>query len=236
MVKKQRVQVSYFSDVLCIWAYVAQIKLDEMRSQLGEEIDIRCHFISIFGDTSKKIGNGWKERGGFSGYAQHVRETAQAFPHVEVASEVWTRNIPASSAGAHVALKAVQGLCDRGELPNSPLPHYGGRTVVEAYAWRLREAFFVELRNIAESSVQLELAEQIDIPVGAIQREIESGAAYAATCADRELQEQYFVRGSPTWVLNGGRQSLYGNVGYRIIEANVKELLSDPSGDSASWC
>jgi hypothetical protein len=28
---------------------------------------------------------------------------------------------------------------------------------------------------------------------------------------------------------------LYGNVGYRIIEANIQELLAD-GGDRASWC
>jgi len=36
-------------------------------------------------------------------------------------------------------------------------------------------------------------------------------------------------------VLNEGRQKLYGNVGFRIIEGSIKELLADP-GDRASWC
>jgi hypothetical protein len=36
--------------------------------------------------------------------------------------------------------------------------------------------------------------------------------------------------------LNDGRQKLYGNVGFRIIEANIQELLRAPVGDQASWC
>jgi len=36
-------------------------------------------------------------------------------------------------------------------------------------------------------------------------------------------------------LLNEGRQKLYGNVGYRIIEANVQEILHQP-GNQASWC
>jgi hypothetical protein len=31
-------------------------------------------------------------------------------------------------------------------------------------------------------------------------------------------------------------QLLYGNVGYRIIEANVRELLHNPLHGEASWC
>jgi hypothetical protein len=35
--------------------------------------------------------------------------------------------------------------------------------------------------------------------------------------------------------MNGGRQILYGNVGYRILNANVEELLKHPEQE-ASWC
>ena len=44
------------------------------------------------------------------------------------------------------------------------------------------------------------------------------------------------IEGSPSFVLNEGRQKLYGDVGFRIIEANIQELLWAPSGDQASWC
>ncbi len=36
------------------------------------------------------------------------------------------------------------------------------------------------------------------------------------------------------WILNEHRQILYGNVGYRVIEANVQELLRSHAGE-ASW-
>ena len=44
------------------------------------------------------------------------------------------------------------------------------------------------------------------------------------------------IEGSPSLVLNQGRQKLYGNVGFRIIEANILELLRQPRADDASWC
>ena len=40
---------------------------------------------------------------------------------------------------------------------------------------------------------------------------------------------------SPSLVMNEGRQHLNGNVGYRVIEANVHELLRKPV-DEMSWC
>ena len=232
----ERVKVSYFSDVLCVWAYIAQARLDETRQQLGDKVEFDCHYIPVFGDTAEKIGEGWKDRGGFAGYGQHVFETVERFPHVRAHSEVWKENVPPSSAGCHLALKAVQRLCDRDVMPQGGLDRYGGRSLVEEYAWRIREAFFVELRNVAERSVQIELARSIEISVEEMQKEIDSGAAFAALCRDAELQKRHAVEGSPTWVLNQGRQKLYGNVGYRIIEANLKELLSGAPADTASWC
>ena len=32
------------------------------------------------------------------------------------------------------------------------------------------------------------------------------------------------------------RCALFGNVGFRVIEANIKEVLRDPNQDRASWC
>ena len=54
--------------------------------------------------------------------------------------------------------------------------------------------------------------------------------------SDYKDAESLGVKGSPTMILNQGRQKLYGNVGYRIIEANIQELLRDPHPDQASWC
>ena len=50
-----------------------------------------------------------------------------------------------------------------------------------------------------------------------------------------ELREKHKLEGSPTYLLDNGRQKLYGNVGYRVLEANVQELIERPEG-IASWC
>ncbi len=57
----------------------------------------------------------------------------------------------------------------------------------------------------------------------------------AALLADYRKAGERGIKGSPSWVMNEGRQVLYGNVGYRILNANIEELLRHPDQE-ASWC
>ena len=47
--------VTYFSDVLCVWAYAAQIKLDELRRQFDNQIRVEYHFPRLFGNVCYRI-------------------------------------------------------------------------------------------------------------------------------------------------------------------------------------
>ena len=64
---------------------------------------------------------------------------------------------------------------------------------------------------------------------------INNGEAYASLSKDAELVKEHNVTVSPTLIFNEGRQRLNGNVGYRVIEANIRELLHNPDGEH-SWC
>lgn len=234
--KEHQVKIDYFSDLLCVWAYGAQIKMDELRHAFGDEVLIQHHYIPLFGDTASRIGEGWRERGGFEGFGRHVRDTAGAWDHVEVHPEVWQRNAPASSVPAHVFVKAAQLLEAEGELDNDVGSGDSTRPGAEELAWRLRERFFCDAGNIAERSVQEETAASLGLPLDRLRERIDSGEAHAAAHLDLLARDLHQVPGSPCLVLNEGRQRLYGNVGYRVIEANVMQLLSDPLYGQASWC
>jgi predicted DsbA family dithiol-disulfide isomerase len=80
------------------------------------------------------------------------------------------------------------------------------------------------------------IAGELELPVAAIRKVVDNGEACAALYLDDQARQKYQVPGSPTLVLNDGRQLLYGNVGYRIIEANVRELMQNPLEGDASWC
>ena len=72
--------INHFSDTLCIWAYVAHVRVKELHEQLADQVRIDHHFIDVFGSTDKKIGIGWNDRGGFDAYADHVAPIAHGRP------------------------------------------------------------------------------------------------------------------------------------------------------------
>ena len=45
------IHISYVSDLLCVWAYVAEARLDELRKEFGESVELEYRFIPIFGAT-----------------------------------------------------------------------------------------------------------------------------------------------------------------------------------------
>lgn len=235
MTKQAVATISYFSDVLCIWAYAAQIRIDELQRQFGGQIRVEYHFLPLFGDVSAHLAAGWGDRGGIAGYAQHVTQIAARFDHIEVHPEIWSRNRPPTSASCHLFLKAVQLLEKAGEIQAAPQARYGGKSVFEETVWRCRLGFFRDLQDVADRTNQEAIAAGMSLPLASVREQIDSGAAHAALCADFDAKQKNLVEGSPTYLLNKGRQKLYGNVGYRIIEANIQELLTNP-GERASWC
>ena len=55
------VPILYFSDILCVWAYIAQPRLDEAEAQFGRQIDIQARFCPVFGDTARKMASSSSE-------------------------------------------------------------------------------------------------------------------------------------------------------------------------------
>ena len=229
------IHIDYFSDVLCIWAYVAQVRVDELIGQYGNQIKFNQHFIPVFGSTEKRITVHWKDRGGFKGYHEHVMGVAQQFEHIELHPRIWLENIPRSSASCHHFLTSVQLLEQKDLISCTPDQACKGRTLFEEIIWQMRLRFFRDLQDISDLEVQMGVARDFSLPADKILQQMQNGEAMAAMCCDLDLREEYKVSGSPTYVLNEGRQKLYGNVGFRIINANVKEILDHPS-NQASWC
>lgn len=229
------VHISYVSDVLCIWAYVAEARLDQLRKEFGSSIDMEFRFIPIFGATRYRIGEGWKDRGGYAGFGKHVREVARGFPHVSVNERVWSDVVPTTSSTAHEMLCAARLLVDEGAVDSARRDELGGRTLFEEATWQVRSAFFEHARDVSDRDVLLDVLGDVGISSSAIEAKVKSGEAMAEVCRDIELRDQLKIEGSPTYYLNQGRQKLYGNVGYRVVSANLRELLEQP-GDQASWC
>jgi len=231
MANQAPVAITYFSDVLCVWAYVAQVRLDEIVSRFGNDVKVDHKFCSVFGNSAEKISRGWADKGGYQGFNLHLKDVAKKFDHVEVHADVWLATRPASSDSAHLFIKALQTLEAEGAIGPAD-----GRSASTELMWRLRCAFFQECRDVSDRKVQRDIADRMGIPATLVEREIDRGAAFAALAADYQDRDRLKIEGSPTYVLNQGRQKLYGNLGYRVNEANSRELLRVPGAGEMSWC
>jgi len=220
------VRVLCFSDVLCVWAYIGQVRLDELEASFGDQVVLEPHFCSVFGDATGKIGASWAARGGLPAYADQLQKTAKKYPHVRVHPEAFKDHVPVSSLPCHLFLCAVRLWEAEGGAPGAS----------RRATWELRRALFEDRAQIVHRKVQLEAAERLGIPAAEVERRLDSGAAHAELSRDLERARDLDVRVSPSLVLDEGRQRLNGNVGYRIIEANIRELLREPTATQASWC
>jgi predicted DsbA family dithiol-disulfide isomerase len=214
-------QVDYYTDILCVWAWIAQRRVDEIEEKWGERVCIQHHCVNVFGDTVNRIGKKWSDRGGYAGFAEHVEESAVPYESAPVSPGAWRDVRPYTSAVAHLILKAA-------ELTKTPED-------ARQFAVRLRSSFFIEALDIGKIDVVLDIACDAGFDKTDLMSTIESGQAYAALMADYEQAQELRIKGSPSWVLNSGRQILYGNVGYRVLNANIEELAKSPVQE-ASWC
>lgn len=221
------VQIVYFTDILCVWAYIAQHRVDEVHARFGQKVGWVSRFCPVFGDTARKMATTWAPKGGYAGFNAHLRDAVAAFPEMQLNPDVWLSVRPASSASPHLFLKAAQ-LAEQGESLETG--------AADRLTQAMRQAFFMRALDISTLDVQHAVAEEAGVPLAPITDLIADGRAFAALSSDYQDAEALGIKGSPSFVMNEGRQKLYGNVGYKIIAANLEELLREPNPDQASWC
>lgn len=223
-------EIDYYSDVLCIWAYSAKIKIDEIKKQFGNQVHINYRYTPLFVDMHAMLEKNWAEKGGLQGYNKMMHKLNGMFPYVEVHPEIGLKNLPYSSACCHHFIKAVDILEQREEIQSQDKDN----SLLEQIDWRIRLGYFRDAEDISQLKVMMSYAEQLNIPTNKLESVLNSGEAMAALSACTTDDKQATIDGSPSFVLNEGRQKLYGNIGYHIIATNIKALLDKPE-DKPSW-
>lgn len=213
--------VDYFSDVLCVWAWIAQRRIDQLLADFGERIELQYHYLDIFGDSHTKIQTQWDTQGLYNGFSEHVVHSAEKFEHAPVNPKIWSTVRPATSANAHLILKGAELVA--------------GTEASKLAALNIRKAFFIEAQDIGELHTLKQILEKQGLDITAIEDSLADGRAMAALMNDYQQAKAQCLKGSPSFVLDAGRQTLYGNVGYRVLHSNVEELLYHPE-EEASWC
>ncbi len=216
-----RVALEHWSDPLCVWAFVAQPKLDcLLASEHGPHLDVRYHVVPVFGSVRHRFEQGAWASGGVEARVEATRRIAAEHGFPEVTGEVWRTAMPSSSWSPGAAVKAV-GL---GEALGEVAQGAGVR-----YQVALRRAFFLENRDVSRRRVQLEVAEDSGVPTGLVETLLDDGRAVAALWEDHERRVQLGIQGSPTWVFDGGRAMFYGNFAYDVLRAAVAEMVRGAS-------
>lgn len=213
--------INYFTDILCVWAWIAERRIEELNNHFGNKIEINHQYIDLFGDTESRIQDQWTNKGLHKGFGAHVIEAAAPYESAPVNADVWDKVCPTTSANAHMLIKAVELTCNKSSAVQ--------------YAKLLRKSFFIEAIDISDLQTLFSLLKQENIDADKINLVLNNGKALAALMNDYQKANNYGIKGSPSLVLNDGRQNLFGNVGYKVLKANIEELL-DKSCNEASWC
>ena len=222
--------IDYYSDTLCIWAYTAKIKIDEMKKQFAGQISINYRYTPLFVDMHAMLEENWADKGGLQGYNTIMHKLNGMFPYVEVHPDIGLKNLPRSSASCHMFLKAIDLLEQRDEIKSDDEQN----TLQEQADWLIRLGYFRDARDVSQQTVLMSFAEQLKIPVKPLETLLTNGEAMAALASCTTDDKQKLIEGSPTFVLNEGRQKLYGNIGYHVLDANIRALLEKPD-DKPGW-
>jgi predicted DsbA family dithiol-disulfide isomerase len=217
----QALVVDYYSDVLCVWAWIAQRRIDELNKKFGNKIQFSYYYVDIFGDVATKMETQWTAKGGYDGFEAHVKHSCDDHDSVVINSKVWNTIKPTTSANAHLVLKAI-------EL------NFGKSAGIDM-ALAIRKGFFESAIDISNLECLYQLIESSGLEAEQVKASVNGGQAIAALMSDYQQATKNAIKGSPSYVIDGGRQTLYGNVGYRVLSANIEELLKNPTNE-ASWC
>ena len=218
------VHITHFSDILCVWAYIGHIRVAELQANFPQEVLFDFRYFNVFGAVRSKMESQWAERGGTDGYAQHVHEIAAGFDHVNLCPDVWRQNVPTSSLPAHLLIAAARVLDSEQESTRAPL--------LDA---AIRKAFFEVAVDVSRMTELLGIADRQGIEVAELESKLDNGQAHSLMANDLKSADTFGIRSSPTMTFNEGRQALSGNVGYRVLEANIRELIRHPVSQQ-SWC
>lgn len=215
MTTTDRITLGHWSDPFCIWAYVAQPKLDRVLEAHSHQLDVQYHIVPVFGSMPARFTSGSWAAKGPAGRAEVCQRIAMEHRGNEISGEVWLKDPPTSSWAAGAAAKAVTVLEEQGTVA----PGTGGR-----FIGQLRDRFFEDNRNTARRSEQLAIAEALDVPRAALEALLDDGTGLSRLWEDHAERERLRLQGSPTYVFDGGRAQLYGNFNYAILEATINEL------------
>jgi hypothetical protein len=98
--REGRIAFSYWADPLCIWALVAQAKLDRILEDLGAQLEVDYRIVPVFGSVPWRFSKGPWAVEGIDGRVVATRRIAEQSGRTDVSGECWRRCLPGFVVGA----------------------------------------------------------------------------------------------------------------------------------------
>jgi predicted DsbA family dithiol-disulfide isomerase len=177
------VELVLYHDVLCSWCYLADARLEYLRDEYGPALrwNLRPYALRPENQIPDK-----KQR---AVLARHFRRVARENEGKGVKPDLWTgQDPPASSVPPLAALEAA--------LPQGPELQ---RQMLKA----MRRAAFLQGINVARRDVQVELASQVGLDVGAFVEKLDDPRLEQDVNDAVDEAEALGIKGVPALVIGG---------------------------------
>ena len=51
----EQTSILCFTDVLCVFCYLADARLEQLKADFGRKVDLTYHFMSVYGDVRRRL-------------------------------------------------------------------------------------------------------------------------------------------------------------------------------------
>jgi predicted DsbA family dithiol-disulfide isomerase len=199
------VRISVWSDYVCPFCYLELPVLDRVRSEFGDRIEIDWRAFELRPDPVPTLD-----------------------PDGEYLHRVWNQAVypMAAERGMTLRLPPVQ--------PRSRLAHEAaefGREAgrLDAMNRALFEAFFVEGRDLADSSLLVAVGGSVGLEREALRQALESGRHAGKVAEDQKLARTMGISGVPGLVISAGEQGylLSGAQPYETVKRAIEHAVNE---------
>lgn len=183
--RTDRAQILFVTDPICSHCWAMEPAWRRFLYHYGEHVEVTHRYGGLLPGWE-----GFRDSAGIqqpSDIPPHWDEVAARYGQ-PIDASVWLRDPLSSSYPASVAVHAVRAIAPARE---------------EDYLRRIRQALFLEARNIARPEVLRDCATDIGLDAAAFDAAFNDPASSVAFAEDREAMHRDGIRGFPTLVVTG---------------------------------
>ncbi|MCB5174981.1 DsbA family oxidoreductase [Microvirga lenta] len=201
-------RILVWSDYVCPFCYLERPVLDQVRSELGEKVEIDWRAFELRPEPTPTLD-----------------------PDGEYLHRVWNQSVypMAQARGMSLRLPPVQPY-SRKAHEAAEFAREAGR--LDAMNAALFKAFFEEGRDLADPDVLLDIARSVGLDADALREALGDGRYTRGVLEDQRLAQEIGISGVPALVVSAGEQAylLSGAQPYETVREVIERALGSVGG------